>query len=394
MRVLIFEHSISGHFLAYVRLLIDAAAPIAREVIVAAREGIRDSPEYQAHLAPVQASFILDDSLPPLRPSPMAMAFGRPLLIRRSIRKHHPDHLWIPYADGVTQITGLCSLFGIHLWPQSLPSSALLMRGKYAYPPLNWPDRLQAKLSYHLTRFSPWTRIFCIDPVQYAYIQEHGGALARRVFGMPDPVPSTGVKHDKSDARKDLHLPDGGRYIGCFGALDERKGIDLLLRAFDAAQLRPDDRVLLMGKTSVGVQNILSTDFADKVRERKIILVDRYVAEEELAKGISACDLICTPYPRHIGSASIVIRAAAAGRPVLASEFGWMRHAVPLHELGWLCDVTNLPLFATVLTHTLSLSESFHPSEAMLAFAKGNTPGPFVQQWARTLTGNGGSVEP
>ncbi len=48
-------------------------------------------------------------------------------------------------------------------------------------------------------------------------------------------------------------------------------------------------------------------------------------------------DVIAAVYPQHTGSASIVIRAAAAGRPVLGSDYGWIGRTIEKHGLGLAC---------------------------------------------------------
>ena len=314
MRVLIFEHGIFGHYLAYARRLIDAAIPLADEVVLAAQQGLETSQEFQTHIQPILKDITLDASYPPITGGAWSNALRRPLMLRQAVSKHNPNILWVPFADGITQVAGLYRLFGLRLWPSSVRAIGLVMRGNYAYPQSSRLASVRSQLGYHLTRLSPWTNLFCIDPLQYDYILRRGGSLARRAVAMPDPVPKEDGAMSRVQARKFLSLEPSGRYVGCFGMLDERKGVGLLLNAFRDACPKPDDRLLLMGKASEGVRDMVRMQFSNDTKSGRIVLIDRYVSNEELSAGLAASDLVCTPYPRHIGSASIVIRAAAAGR--------------------------------------------------------------------------------
>ena len=55
----------------------------------------------------------------------------------------------------------------------------------------------------------------------------------------------------------------------------------------------------------------------------------------------AAADLVMAPYPNHQGRSSIILWAAAAGRPSLGTESGGIGYVIRQQNLGWTCDVSN-----------------------------------------------------
>ena len=103
-------------------------------------------------------------------------------------------------------------------------------------------------------------------------------------------------------------------------------------------------------------------------------MIDRFLDTADFAAAIGAMDVVATPYPRHIGSASIVIRAAAAGRPVLGGTFGWIGWAVTRFGLGRTVDVADPDAFAAALAQSLEESSHYRPSSAARRFVEFHTP--------------------
>lgn len=384
MHCLVFEADHTGHRLNYVRLVAEAACAVGCRVTVVISADAIGSAEYQTHLASMRDRLDLDASCHLLRTSLPAMAQSKQVQLRAAIARHRPDHVFVPYADQLAQLMGLRGIGGDRLGPKDLQIEGLLMRGGFAYPSAGWPSYLKQQAFYLSLAGYPWTLLHHIDPIVYNYVQKRGGRLAHMMRLCPDPVEPP-LTLDKAEARRQLRIPEDGRYVGTAGALDSRKGVDLLIRAFARAKLAPTDRLLLVGKHAAEIRELLDRDHADLVRSGRIICLDSYVGNEQLNYAISAMDVVAVPYPRHIGSVSIAIRATAAGRPVLASDFGWLGYVVPLFQLGQTLDVTRPELLSRTIVQLLESASEYRTPEAASQFVAFHTVENFKACWMQRI---------
>ncbi|HMB95735.1 MAG TPA: hypothetical protein VKK61_06815, partial [Tepidisphaeraceae bacterium] len=106
---------------------------------------------------------------------------------------------------------------------------------------------------------------------------------------------------------------------------------------------------------------------------------------QSMLDALTAMDVVGAIYPRHIGSASIAIRAAAARRPVLAHHFGWLGEIVPRFDLGWTCDATNPLELQQAIAISLRRAADFHPSEAAERFVAFHSIENFRAHWTAEI---------
>ena len=135
---------------------------------------------------------------------------------------------------------------------------------------------------------------------------------------------------------------------------------------------------------------MLSTTHAALVSAGRIVSIDRFVTTTELMDALVAMDLCCTPYPSQNASASIIIRAAAAHRPVLGANFGWIEHMVPRFSLGWMCDVLDQPAFVRALHESCERCPSWQITEAAERFVRFHSPANFQAAWVREIRASRG----
>jgi glycosyltransferase involved in cell wall biosynthesis len=188
-------------------------------------------------------------------------------------------------------------------------------------------------------------------------------------------------------ARDALGIPNDGRYLGIAGLLNAKKGVDRLLRAFQsiADRVARNDRLLLAGPVDEETRTLIEQDFRGLLQAGKVVLLDRSLSTGEVNLAIAAMDVVCTPYPRHIHSASIVIRAAAAGRPVLGSNSGWMEHSIRLFSLGDTTSVADENALAEAIVQSLESSPDFAPTEAARRFVAYHSAANFAGHWTAFL---------
>jgi glycosyltransferase involved in cell wall biosynthesis len=382
MRVLIFDATRGGgHTFNYHRLLLPALASLSNDVTVVASEDVLALPSTQLHLQSLPASIRWEGSVPTAAGSQVNQQLVARRALKAALRNHRPDHLYVPTADSLSQVLGCTALFDRREFHPGLESEAVVHRCGFAYPALSRSKQLLYQIGYWAHSRAPWTRLHNVDLIAYEWIQRQGGELARRNRFLPDPIEDW-PEVDRHEARRRLGLADDGPWLGCVGAIDLRKGMDLLLAAFKAAALPTSARLLLGGQHHPYIRQLLETEYADLVRARRVVSLDRYLTVAEFGDVIAAMDLMCTPYARQIAIASIVLRAAAARRPVLATDFGWCGRVVPAFQLGWTCNVQNTGQFAQAIATRLEQAADWKRTPAAEKLVKFHSP----QNFAATFT--------
>lgn len=366
MKVLIFELNHAGHRMSVVSMLITALIDLKElgaaitSVTVLTRAQALSSEEFRVQLGSVPG-FVQVDSIEatPEPKNPLAAAIQKSNLLHRYLANHQVDHLYVPYADGLLQVEALRNLLCINPLPRKLDSEALLMRSTYAYPRQKLLTRL---VSYWSVKLSPFTVLHLNDPYAIEVLKAGNDSVLKKVELIPDPLTALRFS-DKRQARLALGLPEDGQLVGCVGAIDTRKGIDKLIKAFQALPPMPDCRLLLAGKHAAAINAAL-----EKVDSPRIRSIDKYLTEKEFALSISALDVMVTPYPDFVGSASIVTRATTAGKIVVGSDFGWMRSIIGQFNLGICCDVSSQTSLTSAIMQALERAEDFEPSPSASRF--------------------------
>ena len=370
MLAAIFEPNHSGHRMNFVRLLVPAlrCAGFAEIVLITTPEAVA-SEEYSTLVA---ANFSDLNILEiPKEGSASAAAFVAAIL------SAGPDRVYVPYADGLAQRLAIQYWCGLKK-TISIPFEGLQLRGKIAYEPTFSRAGVHGRLSWMLSQSYPWDRLHQLDP----WVSEATKNMSPRLPGlvMPDPVESNGLQME--EAREALDLPKSNVIIGAFGLLSSRKGIVPLVRAFASASTSGRHQLLLAGKLAEDAQEFVLVENAELIRDGRIRLIDRWLTDTELEAGLAACNWVSALYPRHIGSSSIVLRAAANGRPVIASSFGWVGRTVSTFGLGRTIDVGDSDLMLKELSSALDNPVELKRTEAVSNLLKFNSVENFQLVWA------------
>jgi glycosyltransferase involved in cell wall biosynthesis len=348
MHVLIYDPVHYGHHLHWVKLMVRALTPYAGRITFATTTRSARSPEFAEHLGESSGAFMLDDTAAPVQFSSVpfegvSIARRAWLELSKAVKRHRPDHVFVPYGDqmALAPLVTTWKERDLGLPPSCIDAMFLQVGGIGYHRELRIRRRLRAYSGLMGLKRLPFGRLIFMDAIVHDWLRQHCPSLSRRCFALPDPV-SPVRRHDKSTARSRLGLGTDGRLISCVGVLDERKGVDEFVRSFASAPLGGTDRLLLAGRASPAVDAAVR-EATGRIGENRIISINRILTAAELELAVSAADLVATTYhfPSHLGSASVLIRAAAAGRPVLASKQGWLGHMTRSHSLGWLYPATS-----------------------------------------------------
>jgi glycosyltransferase involved in cell wall biosynthesis len=379
---LVFEPDAAGHRLQHVRHICDALLQLGCRVSVALEAGVRERAEYKVHLADVEPHVELHTNLDPRQGKNLRARFRRVTELRDAITQLSPDRAYYPYADIVTPLATVHSLaFGGGPLGRT-PVEVQLMRGKYAYENRSAGERLAGDVQKWLLLRNPWQVVHMLDPWSLAGLHPPASDLRFRLI--PEPVEER-ASIDRHDARRQLGIPVEGRYVAMVGAMEPRKGIEELLAAVGRAKLDEGDRVLLVGRMTAPIRELIQKQYDTLVRQQRIVTVDRYVTDEELGAAFFAADIVAVTHPRQIGSSGTLVRAAAADRILLTSDFGWVGWATKLFELGISTDVSDATGLARALETALAQSATYHRKEAGERFCQFHTVANQKAHWVREL---------
>ncbi len=182
-------------------------------------------------------------------------------------------------------------------------------------------------------------------------------AVGNKIFVVPDPAKSMPTL-SIADARAELDLPLGLPMILFFGGARPDKGPDILLRALP--RLGGDWLAVFAGEPGI-IGNIEADECRSKLpHPDRLVTRFGYVSEEDASRYFGAADVVVLPY-RHTfrGTSGVLRRAAASGKPIIASDVGDVGPEVRKAGLGTVITPESPHHLAIALRDFLAAPDSF-----------------------------------
>jgi glycosyltransferase involved in cell wall biosynthesis len=367
MRTLVFEQWHGGHYFNYLECLVPRLAALSGDVVVAITRLAARSELFARKLGHVRElpNVRIDDEvgIPQERSRVLyRLRLGRNLV--EAIERHRPDHVLLPSADEQILTLPLCALGGGGRRVRGASIEAVIHYKSYtacATP----RERVLSAVQRELLRTGVFARLHFVNFLQFEDAAERGLALARMARAAGDPVPQR-PKMPRAAAREALRLEPHGRYLGMVGVLDHRKAVAQALAAFRAARMAPADRFLLAGKLSPEHARLVREEYDDLVRNGTLVVLDRFLGEDELAYACAALDVHCSVYTSFSGLSSVTLKSIAAGVPLVVSDHpGWSRATVRRFGLGTVTDPNHVEGFARALHEALEASAGYAETDAI-----------------------------
>jgi len=381
MHLMIFDPHEQGHYLTFVRYLLDGSRDADRVTVVLHRR-VKDSAPYALQLRDRVANATVDTSIQPDSYRNAPQLFDD---FKSADERHRPDHVWIPSADLLVGAANLSHALRKWQLRANTEAECGLIELRFHYPPKRWRGYVRQVLDRTLLSLGPWQSMHTIDPTFFNWVQQRGERLRRRFTLVPDPLDEF-APITKSEARRFLGIPLEGRYIGSMGNLAiPRKGTHLLLEGFSRAKLGITDRLLLAGTLGEPLRQTLRNDYRQACEQGRIVVLDRYVNEVELMNAFAAVDLVCAPYADHFGSSGVALRTAQAGRPILAPCQGWFAEMVPRFGLGATGNILDPTGLATGIESALERSHAFVVTAACARLLEYSRASNFAGLWAARM---------
>jgi glycosyltransferase involved in cell wall biosynthesis len=192
--------------------------------------------------------------------------------------------------------------------------------------------------------------------------------LERRVPGrpiavLPHPVVSAPYP-DRDAARRELGIATP--LVLFLGLIRRYKGVDLLLDAAPRIVRETGARVAIVGEVFPEARPLEEKWKRSPVREA-ILWRDEYVAEEEMARWLAACDAVVLPH-RYVSGSGIAARAIAARRPMVGASVGGLSETVRPGVTGELFTAGDSDALADAVQRVLDRGiSSYEPGLALAA---------------------------
>ena len=228
--------------------------------------------------------------------------------------------------------------------------------------------------------------VLTLDPTAAGFLSRLGPA---RAVPVPDPAPPEPVVYDRESVRSELGVEDGRRMAALLGGLDGRKGALTTLRAVldlpaDAAARLC---VVLWGRVHEAVREPFEALRAEAEggAGAQVVVRDAFVPTDRIQSVVATSDVLLLPYDRHVGSSGFLVRAAAAGVPVLSQDYGLMGHLVRTHRLGRTADTSAPEPLARALADAARDPGTGFDRASAVRFAHGHTAEAFAAPFLDAL---------
>ncbi|WP_425396237.1 glycosyltransferase [Aeoliella sp.] len=354
MRVLFYEPNHTGHHFAYLARMLPGFIELPVEVALATTPEAVASHEFEMTLKQYEDRIeVLPSCRPLIKRAPLRNSWRRCADLASVVKQWKPDHVCVVYADGIWQVLSATKALGFNLLPQGPTYEAWMYRGGFTYPDAT--SRRQQRNKRLFQRFlkqGVFARIHFDDELVLEFTRRLPPTPTEVVLP-PNPVRYAEVP-SRDDARRRLDLPREATIVSCLGMADHRKGVHLAMAAIQqlasTAGDRPHVRLFIGGPQSDAIRELLTEPvWQNLVEAGTILTADRFLSEQDMLDAAAASDLLLAPYFKHSGRSSIILWAAAVGRPVVAVDRGCIRYVVEHEQLGAVCNVEDAEVFASAI---------------------------------------------
>lgn len=395
--VLLFDLQYGGHHGEYIEHLVSgfhARTPSTRrvqrltvlvppaflEVHPTARRAIEDAQSAGCTLAPIAADEV---SAFESAPSLAKQAYIEWRILSRAAQRLKPDHSIAMYLDRLLPMAAVMPSFSGQL-------SGIYFRPSFHYAAQGWNFDGRRSWSTRIKQRARRTREQAVLQAAAARRFVHRvwvldpwvRARTSKVGVLPDPVAAP-QGSDAHGFRKTFNIEPHRTIFLLFGQLTARKGVVETLAAIEKMS-EPEARqtcLICMGAPDAATAAQLQDPHLRMRLQAKgvqLVVHPQFVDEAERERAFAAADVVLLPYRNHIGMSAVLIRAAHAQTPVIASRTGLLGALTRKHQLGLSVDAQSAPALCSAMVAFLTGAPPQYEGDRALAFAKTYSPQCFV----------------
>ncbi len=255
------------------------------------------------------------------------------------------------------------------------PISGILFRPTLVnYPANSWKERLNYWRKNITLKFFVKNKnldsLFNLDPFATDYILKNWNT--EKVKFLPDPVQVYPTTKTKSEVKTSLGIGESKMVFLIFGYLDSRKGIADVMETIGKIPGETSQKgcLLIVGPWEENERKLFNIQLP-KIKQTthfQIVVKDSFVKDEDIQQYFKVADYAFALYNKHFGMSAIMVRAAAAQKPLISSNFGLIGKIVVENELGITIDNDLKEKLEMLLNNEISIGNK----EKMRAFAELN----------------------
>jgi glycosyltransferase involved in cell wall biosynthesis len=276
---------------------------------------------------------------------------GRELALRhmfgqayRLVHQDKPvDYVFLPYLDYCLYALGLLgSPFGSTQWGGICMRPSFHYRNYGVIAPKPKLASVKQALFLKLLRSKTLKSVYTIDELLPRFVAEQHPQWEHRLKYVPDPAELEG-SHTYESARRELGIPDDAVVVLVYGAMNERKGLDVLVEALSSPNVSKTLHLLVVGKQSESIQSLMnSVQFRAMAKEERCHVINGFVSDAVQQMVFVASDIVWLGYRNHYSMSGVLVLAAISGKPVIATQDGLIGWYTRTQGLGISVDTKNL----------------------------------------------------
>lgn len=216
--------------------------------------------------------------------------------------------------------------------------------------------RFKLFAKYLLSRRREIPVVFTFDR---AFLDRAPRAITKSWTIAPDPLPLTHVQLQRLMSAPPPRAKDRVEFL-LFGAIGVHKGLFEVLAALRVLPVEAAARVRVrfLGAFTEGGAEARARFLASIAETRaatgaEIVFDEGFATEDDLIDALIRCDAMLATRRRHQGVSNNLVWSAAAGRPVISQDNGWMGHTTREEALGLVCDPLDPAAIAAAIRQML-----------------------------------------